>query len=60
MTASEFEATFGGDGNILKLEYSDVCPTLNLLKAIELWYVNHKFVLKTTQINQSKKKNQNI
>lgn len=28
MTANGLEATFGGDGNVLKLNYSDVCPTL--------------------------------
>lgn len=32
MTADGLEATLGGDGKVLKLDYNDVCPTVNLLK----------------------------
>lgn len=49
VTTRGYEVSFKGDENVIKLDYSDGCTTLNILKCIELyafhrrmlWYVNY-------------------
>ena len=39
--ASGYKVSFGGDANVLKLDYGDGCITLlNILKNIELYILN--------------------
>lgn len=36
MTTNGYKSPFGCDEHVLKLDYSDVCTTLNILKPIDL------------------------
>lgn len=37
MTTNGYEISFGGDENVLEIEYDDSCKTVNILKTIELY-----------------------